>query len=305
MNATTQYAPVVVFTYNRPAHTKRMIESLRTNPEFKISPVTIYCDAPKRAEHEDAVRETREVVRSMAPEGARIIERDSNLGLARSIISGVEEHVSRHGRAIIAEDDLVFTSGALGFLNSALDRYAEHDRVKHVSAYMYPIRKAVPDAFFYREATCWGWATWARAWAQFEPDAGKLVEQIDARRLRHDYNVDGSGYFYQMLVKQRNGELDSWAIRWYASIFLIGGLSLHPRRSFVENLGFDGTGVHCNIDDRFIVAPTKKPVRNWPSEVMESREAVSAMVDYRKNSMTRKRRTFRLVERALHRLLPF
>ena len=297
----TSGAPIAVFAYNRPDHTGRLLASLKACPEAAGSPLHIYCDGAKRPEHAESVAATRAVVAQAAPAHAEIVERDSNFGLARSISTGVSELCAAHGRVIVLEDDLVLSPHALGFLNQGLERYAGEDRAMHVSAYMYPVRAKLPPAFFYREATCWGWATWERAWAHFEPDAGKLVAEIDAEGWRHDFNINSSGYFYEMLVKQRDGKIDSWAIRWYASMFRRRGLALHPGQSFIQNLGFDGTGVHCNVDKRFEVGFAKNAVTVFPQRVEESPQAVRAMQSYRQGSLFRANLR-RLVKRVVARL---
>ena len=305
MPASNGDAPLAIFTYNRPEHTARLLRSLERNSEFAHCPVTIYCDGPKKPEHEATIEKTRQVVRDMAPKRARLVMRDGNFGLAKSIIGGVSEQVAEHGRVIVIEDDLVFSPAALGFLNLGLHRYAEAERVMHVSAYMYPVPGLPDRPFFGGEATCWGWATWDRAWAHFNPDAGALLAEIDRRDARRDFNVRGSHYFYQMLQLQRDGKMDSWAIRWYASMFLRDGLSLHPGRSYVENLGFDGSGVHCNVDDRFIVTTTSRLPQSWPKEIATSDEAIDALIAYRKRAQHWQSKLTRRVTHALGRLNPF
>lgn len=275
------HAPIALFTYNRPAHTERLFESLARWDGLADSPLHVYCDGPKHAAHAESVARTREVVDRHAPPHATIVKREENLGLARSIITGVTELCAGFGRVIVLEDDLVLSPHALDFLNAGLDRYAGDDDVMHVSAYMYPVLRQLPASFFYREATCWGWGTWARAWRHFDADAGALVTRIDEGGLRNAFNIEESMYFYQMLCKQRDGEIDSWAIRWYASMFLRNGLALHPGQSLVRNLGFDGSGVHCNVDTRFEVDLSEHGVRSFPRRLVESPDAVQAMIELR------------------------
>lgn len=302
---TSSGAPLAIFTYNRPEHTARLLQSLERNPEFSgSSPITIYCDGPKKPEHEASVERNRRTVRTMAPKHARVVMRDRNMGLANSIIGGVTENVREHGKVIVIEDDLVLSPAALGFLNEGLRRYADLERVMHVSAYMYPIRSRLTQPFFCGEATCWGWGTWDRAWKHFNPEAGQLLAEIDRRSARHDFNVRGSHYFYQMLKLQADGKLDSWAIRWYASIYLQDGLSLHPNRSYVENLGFDGSGVHCKVDDRFIVTTTSQMPKSWPTVIEKSEVAIAAMVASRQNVPSWRQR-LRHMARTLYHLSPF
>ena len=67
--------------------------------------------------------------------------------------------------------------------------------------------------------------------------------------LRRRFDLDGNYGYFRMLQAQQSGKIDSWAIRWYLSVFLRDGLALYPRKSLVRNIGFDGTGVNCAVSD--------------------------------------------------------
>ena len=129
---TTLLAPIAIFVYKRDQHALRMLSSLQACDEFRQSPVTIYCDGPKTREDEEGVVRTRRLVKSMVPH-ADIVERDRNVGCADSIIAGVTETCDRHGRAIVVEDDLVFSPFALQYFNDALRIYEREERVMHVA----------------------------------------------------------------------------------------------------------------------------------------------------------------------------
>lgn len=273
-------SPIAVFVYNRPRHTRRTLKSLMANPEAAASPMTIYCDGPRDEADTKDVEAARDTVRDLAPAGARVVMRETNLGLANSIIGGVTEQCSKYGRVIVIEDDLVLSHSTLRYLNAALSAFRDQDQVMHISAYMFPVRADLPPAFFYREATCWGWATWERAWRQFEPDPKVILDFIVQHQLVSDFDVRGSAAFWKMLELQCAGKIDSWAIRWYGSVFMNGGLALQPRHSFVRNEGFDGTGIHCGVSSEFEV-DISDAVPAFPTRVEECEEAVLAMIDYR------------------------
>ncbi|HVP08636.1 MAG TPA: glycosyltransferase family 2 protein [Burkholderiales bacterium] len=275
-------APIVLFVHKRPMHARRVLESLLRQPLAASSPLTVYCDGARSPEEEGAVREARAVVRSLAPAQARIVERERNLGLAASIIGGVSEAIDAHGEAIVLEDDLELAPAALEYFNAALQRYRAEERAMHVSGYMYPVRAALPESFFYREATCWGWATWARAWRHFEPDARRIRDAVQARGATRYFDVDGSAEFSVMLDRQIAGQLDSWAIRWYGSLWLRGGLALHPGKSLVRNTGFDGSGVHSGSSRAYDVGLWTGSVTRFPDRVEEEPAALPAMVAYRR-----------------------
>lgn len=242
----TTLAPVVLFVYNRPAHTRRTVEALLKNELAKDSDLIIYSDAPKNPQAEDAVREVRGYIRSITGfRSVSIVERDSNWGLANSIIDGVTAVVNKYGRTIVLEDDLIVTPHFLGFMNRALEKYENEQRVIQVSGYMFPVKINIrEDALFLPLCTSWGWATWKRAWQLFDPDAKGYAQLKADSVLRKRFNLDGAYDYFSMLEAQFAGRVDSWAIRWYLATFLAGGLTLYPRQSLVTNEGFDGSGTH-------------------------------------------------------------
>lgn len=238
-------APVALFAFRRPAHTRRALESYFANPEARESELHVFCDGPRSDAEREAVSETRAVVRSFAGENVRVVERPENMGLARSVMAGVSQLCRDHGRAIVLEDDLVLAPTFLAFLNEALERYRDVEDVFSVSGYMFPVdlTDVDADAVFLPLTSSWGWATWDRAWRAFATgEASHAALEADAA-LRRRFDVGGYPYF-EMLESQLRGEIDSWAIRWYATAFLRRGITLFPARSLVTNAGFDGTGVH-------------------------------------------------------------
>src|SRR5262245_61202611 len=116
--------PLAIFTYNRPMHTRRLLESVERNANCDGIDVWIFCDAPKKQEHAPAVEETRDVVRKWASgTGATVRERASNLGIARSIVGATNDLTEEYGWIIVLEDDLVIAPDFLRFMLEGLHRY--------------------------------------------------------------------------------------------------------------------------------------------------------------------------------------
>ncbi len=239
-------APIALFVYNRPDHTRRTVESLRQNRLAGDSDLIVFSDAARSDAHTEKVREVREYIRTISGfKSLTIIEREINFGLARSIIEGVTEIVGKYGRVIVLEDDLITSPHFLGYMNDALTRYANDERVVCIHGYMFPIERQLPEAFFLPGADCWGWATWSRGWACFNSDGQALLDELKRRNLTDAFDYHGAYPFSKMLEGQIKGENDSWAVRWHASAFLGGKLTLHPGRSLVRNIGTDSSGTHC------------------------------------------------------------
>lgn len=245
-----ELAPIALFAFKRPDHTRRALESLARNPEFGLSPLHVFCDGARRSDEQAEVQATRSVVQAFEHSNKTVHQADVNRGLAASIIDGVSQLCALHGKVIVVEDDLVVAPVFLDFLNRALDRYTDAPNVMQVSAHMFPIelQAGADDAVFMPFITSWGWATWQRAWQQFDPAAQAFARLADDRAMRRRFDLGNRYPYFRMLKKQRAGEIDSWAIRWYLSVFMRDGLVLYPRRSLVSNEGFDGTGTHCGTD---------------------------------------------------------
>jgi len=243
-------APVALFVYARPEHTRRTIEALRRNALAGATELIVFSDAARSADKAAAVAEVRAFVTGLTGfSSVAVVQRPHNFGLAKSIIEGVTEVLAAHEQVIVLEDDMVTSPHFLTYMNEALSLFAADDAVISVHGYVYPVRRALPEAFFLPGADCWGWATWRRGWRLFNPDGEALLRELKRRNLLEAFNYDGAYPYSRMLEQQVAGNNDSWAIRWYASALLAGKLTLYPGRSLVHNIGNDSSGTHCDDTD--------------------------------------------------------
>lgn len=285
MSDVVDKAPIALFVYNRPAHTKATLDSLFRCEGSLESELYIFCDGAKGLEDEAAVNEVRTLVRSKDwCKSVHVIERAENLGLAESIINGVTKIVDRYGRVIVLEDDLILSSQFLNFMNDALETYKDIERVMHISGYIFPVEGELPETFFYRITTCWGWATWRRAWKFFEADAKKSLLDVKSSGRSDEFDVDGYYQYVKMLEAQVESKLDSWATRWYASVFLKEGLCLHPGLSLVNNIGLDSSGIHCGTTDIFEVEVNEKRIGDFTHKIVEDEEALELIKVFLKST---------------------
>ena len=260
--ATTAPAPIALFAYNRPLHTKETVEALRRNLLAAGSDLYVFADGPKAGKTDPRIAEVRAYMRTIEGfNSVRVFERAENAGLAKSIIDGVTRVCSEHGRVIVLEDDLVTSPWFLQYMNEALAKYEQAHRVASIHGYCFPTQQPLPETFFLRGADCWGWATWRRAWKDFEVDGAKLLQTLIDRGLERAFDLDGAYGFTQMLRHQIAGLNDSWAIRWHASCFLQDKLTLYPGRSLVRNIGTDSSGTHSVDTADFTSSLAAAPIR--------------------------------------------
>ncbi len=274
------YSPIVMFTYCRLANTRETVEHLLKNEEAKDSDLIIYSDAPKNERVEEGVKKTREYIHSISGfNSVKIIERETNMGLANSIVDGVTSVVNQYGRVIVLEDDLSVSPYFLKYMNEGLNRYENRDDIVSIHGYIYPVEATLSEAILIKGADCWGWATWKRGWDIFNFDAKTLYDQIKEAHREKEFNFNNSYPYMNMLRRQIDGSAGSWAVCWYASAFLKNKYTLYPGRSLVQLNDIEGTGSTHGSTPLCFLANLKEGPINWDlvedkCESMEGRKAI-------------------------------
>ncbi len=275
----TMIAPIVLFVYNRPYHTRKTLEALEKAELALESELFIFSDGAKDANTIPKVNEVRSILSEPYTfKKITIIEREKNWGLAANIIDGVTDIVNQYGRVIVLEDDLEISPYGLRFFNDALDRYEHEDKVMEISGYMFPVKEEakLPETFFFRVANSWGWATWKRAWYHFNPDIDELTANFSKEDIKR-FSIDHSENFWKQVGEFKSGRINSWAIRWYLSSFNRDGLTLYPKQSMIQNIGTDGSGTHSDSDIMYRIQLATQIIRTFPKEIEENDDAYKAI----------------------------
>lgn len=247
------YSPIILFVYNRPFHTQKTVEALQKNDLAKDSILYIFSDGPKEDANKEQITkidEVRKYIHQITGFKNVIIEESPiNKGLANSIIYGVTKVINEKGRIIVLEDDLITSKYFLRYMNNMLSVYEKDSSVFSISADR-PIMGLfeIPndykyDVFVsYRPYSC-GWGTWINRWKKVDWTMEYFEGFIkDSNRVKA-FNRGGAD-LTSMLVAQNEKRIDSWAIRFAYSHFKNHCIALLPCISYINNIGFDGTGSH-------------------------------------------------------------
>lgn len=254
-------APIVLFTYNRPKHTLETLKCLSKNKLANKSELFIFCDGPKlnsTSENLDKIQEVRRIVKSEKwCKEVVIFESDKNIGLANSIISGVSKIINQFKKVIVLEDDLQTSESFLLYMNKSLDYYESFDSVFSISAYNYPPTKMIIpndyeyDVFVSLRNGSWGWGTWENRWGKIDWDVKNYNTILKDKYIQKAFNRGGDDVF-PMLMDQQSGKLNIWSIQFTFAHFTNHSISITPVKSFVNNIGMDGTGENCKKNDGLI-----------------------------------------------------
>lgn len=241
-------SPIVLFVYNRPDHTRQTIEALQKNDLASGSDLFIYSDSPKDEKTEKEVNKVREYIHTI--DGFKTVtirEQGENKGLAGSIIDGVTAVVNEYGRVVALEDDIITSKYFLKYMNSALETYYEIEKVMHISGYMAPINPSgLTETFLTKIMYCWGWGTWKESWNHFNYDCNSIITAFN-KSMTHEFNLNGCENIWRQILDNKTGLLKTWAVFWYASIFLKNGLCFNPCYSLTKNIGLDQSGTNCGL----------------------------------------------------------
>lgn len=296
-------APIILFVYNRPEHTKKTLQALCNNKLANKSILNIYCDGVPSNASSILIKKNNLVKKVIREEQwckeVNIVEAKENKGLAASVISGINSTINKYGKVIVLEDDLITTTTFLEFMNLSLEKYKNNNSVFQISGYGFPASKIKNEnsSFFLNVTSTWGWATWKRAWdlIDFECKDYELLKKD--KKLVYEFNFQGAYDYKKMFFKQmESSEISSWGIRFYWNVFKNNALVLYPDKSLVRNIGWDSSGKHKDNYDIF-------PIKNWdfnyqinsfPKKIVLDLKNQNIIKKYIKKRTSLKRKVFSL-----------
>ena len=233
------YTPIIIFTYNRLSHLKKLLTSLAKNPECKKSKAYIFIDGPK--DNRDKINTDKifnylnniDLFRSK-----KIIYRSNNLGTASSVIKGINYVASKEKKFIVLEEDLIVSDQLLYFCNNLLSFYKNEKNVWHINCWVFDNLKFEDEFFFSTHMSCWGWATWSDRWKNFKKIEKKNFYIDVKKNFKRKFEYLNLGSYLGLLLNFKR-KANTWAVYWYYTIFKNRGLTITPYKTLVFNSGFD------------------------------------------------------------------
>lgn len=257
-------APIALFLYNRPLNTEDCLRSLMAMDEFKDSPLYIFIDGPKNKADKKSIEQIEFIIKNLKLSNLINLRKNiKNKGLANSIFSGVNYVLKRHKTIIVLEDDLIFHSKFLEFMNNCLSMYYKKE-IFQISGFTWKnfSKNDYNKPILIPNISSWGWATWKDKWENFNLNC---ISKENLKMNAHEkkkFNLNNSYNYYKILKKHYKGQVNSWAIQWYYFVFKQNGYTIYPYKTLVRNNGFDGKGSHTfsskkyfgNINDKFNIS---------------------------------------------------
>lgn len=286
-------APIVLFVYNRLDHTVQTIDSLKRNALSKESDLIIYSDAAKSASEKKGVDLVRKFITEIDGfKSIKIIFRNVNFGVDRSIIDGVSSVIERHEKIIVLEDDLITSVDFIDYMNRALEHYKDNKKIFSITGVSYPINipsTYVKDVYLGHRCASWSWATWRDRWKKLdsEIDSTEYHEFITNKNAVSKFNLGGDD-MSDTLTARAKSRILTWDILWCFAHFKNNAYCLYPVKSKVSNIGLDGSGVHCTKEALKFYTKTSNNHIVFPKEIdIDERITINLKELYRYSAFLR------------------
>ena len=241
-------APIVLFTYNRPKHTEITLNKLKECVLAQESDLVVFSDAAADEKNKHLVMECRKLIKEQKGfKSVQLIERETNMGLANSIISGLNQVFKTYDKVIVLEDDMLVGKHFLEFMNAALEQYKDNKAVYTISAYSYRLPfKSSKRSYFLPTSSNQAWASWKDRWQKIDFNRRDFDELKTSKKLRRTFNHWGGPDYSGRLIEAAESEKpSSWAILYKWNQFKANGLTLFSAHNLVQNIGWDGSGTNC------------------------------------------------------------
>lgn len=239
--------PVLLIAYNRVDNAQRLLSCLR---EQRTENLIFTVDGPKPNNTEDCnkVQQVRDLAKTINwTDKFETRFRHANMGLKASVTEAVSYAVSQFGQVIVLEDDTEPGPLWVPYATKMLDSFRSENKVEHISGY-----NLVPDK--YLASPKWGsrlsrypesfaWATWDRAWDQFDGTLDWALNASVADIKKIVGSSSGALRWKQNFLDAESGRINSWAYRWISSMWSRDSYVLSPNANLITYTGFD-KGTH-------------------------------------------------------------
>ncbi|WP_152590672.1 glycosyltransferase family 2 protein [Nostoc sphaeroides] len=271
--------PVAFLIFNRPDTTAKVFEAIR---QAKPPKLLVVADGPRsdRPGEAEKCAATRAIIDSVDWECEVLTDYcDVNLGCKKRVSSGLHWVFAQVEEAIILEDDCLPNPSFFPFCEELLERYREDNRIAVISGQNVQFgRKRTDYSYYFSQYNhCWGWASWRRAWQNFDYDM-QLWPLIRDNGWLKDILQDDSAVkcWTKIFQDTYDGKINTWDYQWTFSCWIQNSLSILPNVNLISNIGFGDTGTNTkDVNSIFSNIPTENldfPLKH-PSFLVEDTQA--------------------------------
>jgi len=243
---------IIVLAYNRPSHLQRLFISLKNQ---NIKNISLYLDKPN---DQLSMLNQKEILRMINAAKfwlkCKIKKQTKHMGVSNSIKLALDNEFKIYDKIIFLEDDCIPFKFFFDYMIKCLNSFQNNNRIMSVCGYQLPFLKRKKDTItniFLKRFIPWGWATWKNRWNKYNENLRDVKKEILNSKKKIYLPREIKSYLNDKNFL--NNTEDVWSINWSCIHYLTNSLCVYPNSSLVRNIGFDGSGIHCDVTDAFTV----------------------------------------------------
>jgi len=242
--------PLVFFIFRRVQMTRQVFEVIA---QAKPTHLLIIADGPRNSNEALQCAETRAIVEHIDWDcDVKRNYSETNLGLKQRFSSGLDWVFQQVEEAIILEDDCLPDPSFFGFCQEMLAFYRDEPRVMHISGDYFHAPFSIRESYYFsRYPHIWGWATWRRAWLNYDSDLNDWALESTQKDFLEQFPNPAERHFWKHTFDAvRAGTINMWDYQWVFACIANDGLSINPRVNLISNIGFGDEATHTKTVDR-------------------------------------------------------
>lgn len=268
------YAPVIIPTLNRYEHFKNCLESLEACVGSDFTDVYVALDYPPSEKYVEGWKKIdiylHEKEKDNNFHSLTVYRRETNYffsgrGNWQTAVKDATINVDRY---IFSEDDNIFSPNFLEYINKGLEKYKNDSSILAICGYShpYPIKYSDNNYFMQNvDFSAWGYGIWKDRIAKSNDTCNKAYFRKKLHSLNNVLKLKKHGLnrlLYTIQWAYGNKVLPINDNTFSIYMVLENMNVVMPTITKVRNMGWDGTGVHCQEGKSLEKVHTKRIIDN-------------------------------------------
>ena len=300
MSSWSLKTPVAFLIFNRPDTTQRVFNEIA---KAKPAKLLVVADGPRAKKHgeKELCHQTREILKQVDWDCEVLTNySDTNLGCKYRVSSGLDWLFKQVPEAIILEDDCLPDPVFFRYCEEMLERYRNDERVGMITGDNFQNGTWRGDGSYYFSRYCniWGWASWRRAWKDYDVEMSAWPHKRQEGWLQEIFENEKEAEYWDMIFEAvRKDKVITWDYQWLFTNLGKDRLTVVPNKNLISNIGFDMRATHTKKPSAYANIPTSSlefPLTHPPS--VTSHIEADRYVAMTKQTSSRLRKTYNMIK---------
>ena len=243
--------PVLLNVFNRPYETNRVLEVLAAQ---KIPILYVHCDGAREGNINDKsnVEQVKQLINQKVTWDCEVhtMYEDFNYGCGLGPYRAISWFFENVEEGIIIEDDCIPHPDFFMYCQELLELYRTDEKIATIGGTnRHPLRKKHKSSYYFSAySEIWGWATWRRAWKQYDYDFMVSDKDFFYKMYPFVKSIGATKHWVNILRMVRIDTLRKnktyWDYQMDLNFLYLNKRHIIPSVNLVSNIGFNENATH-------------------------------------------------------------